>query len=141
MTTTPSATPSARTFAFRFTTPYRLLALPFGVTPATARVVVDDVNLEARFGPWLVRTVLTNVASVEATGPYSLPKTAGPAHLSLADRGLTFATNPDAGACMRFRTPVPGMEPTGRLLHPGLTVTVEDVDGLIALLRTHTGLG
>ncbi|MFL6138753.1 MAG: hypothetical protein ACJ74O_13260 [Frankiaceae bacterium] len=130
-------TPQA--FPFRWTTAYRVLALPFGVTPGNARVVVDDVNIEARFGPWLVRSVLTNVASVEASGPYSLPRTAGPAHLSLADRGLTFATNPRAGACIRFRTPVPGIEPTGRLLHPGLTVTVEDVDGLIALLEAGIG--
>jgi hypothetical protein len=126
---------ATQTFPFRFTTAYRLLALPFGVTPATARVTVDDVNLEARFGPWLVRSVLTNIVSVEATGPYSLPKTAGPAHLSLADRGITFATNPVAGVCVRFRTPLPGIEPTGRIVHPGLTVTVADVDGLVTLLH------
>ena len=136
-----STTGTVRTYPFRFTTPYRLLALPFGVTPGNARVLVDDDTFTARFGPWLVRTPLSNVTSVQVTGPYSPLKTAGPAHLSLSDRGLTFATNPDAGVCVTFRNPVPGLEPTGRLIHPGLTVTVADVEGLVTLLqaKTHTG--
>ena len=123
-----------RTFTFRFTTAYRVLALPFGVTPATAAVEVDDETFHARFGPWRVRTPLTNVASAQVTGPYSLPKTVGPAHLSVKDRGLTFATNPDRGVCVLFREPVRGLDPTGRLRHPGLTVTVADVEELLAVL-------
>ena len=50
-------------------------------------------RLIARFGPWQVQTALDNIADVSITGPYTFVKTAGPAHLSLADRGLTFATN------------------------------------------------
>jgi hypothetical protein len=34
-----------------------------------------------------------------------------------------------------FADPVSGMEPTGRLRHPNLTVTVADPDGLAAALR------
>src|SRR5690606_154531 len=69
-----------------------------------------------------------------------------PAHVSLADHGLTFATNPDKGVCIRFEEPVRGLDPLGLVLHPGLTVTVDDPAGLAELLdrtshnadRTHT---
>jgi hypothetical protein len=122
------------TFRFAFALPYRVAALPFGVTPATARVVVDE-DLRVTFGPWRLRTPLANIAGVEVTGPYSLIKTAGPAHLSFSDRGLTFATNGRRGVCVRFDEPVRGIEPTGRLRHPGVTLTVADVEGLATLLR------
>ena len=123
------------TYSFRFDPAYRVAALPFGVMPATTSVVVDDSRLEVRFGPWRLRTPLTNIAGTEVTGPYSFVKTAGPAHLSFTDRGVTFATNGARGLCIRFREPVRALDPTGRLLHPGATVTVEDVDGLAAALR------
>ncbi|GAB2932245.1 hypothetical protein GCM10027047_30680 [Rhodococcus aerolatus] len=120
--------------AFRFTTAYRVAALPFTVTPARSGVRVTDDELVVRFGPWTVRTPRSNVAGTDVTGPYSFPLTAGPPHLSVTDRGLTFATNGDRGVCITFREPVRGIEPTGRLRHPGLTVTVADVDGLRAAL-------
>src|SRR3954453_23981284 len=122
------------TFSFRFDPSYRAAALPFGVMPATASVTVDDGMLTVRFGLWRLRTPLTNVTGTEVTGPYSFVKTAGPAHLSFSDRGVTFATNGDRGLCIRFREPVPGIEPTGRLRHPGVTVMVDDIDGLSAAL-------
>lgn len=122
-------------FTFEFTTPYRFAALPFGITPTTCEVRCEQGGLEARFGPWRLRTTLDNVADVSITGPYTFVKTAGPAHLSLSDRGLTFATNGERGVCIRFRSPVGGIEPTGRLRHPSLTVTVADCDGLAELLR------
>ena len=122
-------------FPFRFTPTYRRLALPFGVRPSSTAVEVHGGWFEARFGPWRVRTPVENVAGTQRTGPYSLSKTAGPAHLSLADRGLTFATNPDAGLCIRFHEPVPGIDPRGWIRHPGLTVTVADLDGLEGALR------
>jgi hypothetical protein len=121
-------------FAFAFAPAYRIAALPFGVTPSTALVEVSDHELHARFGPWRVRTPVTNIAGVEASGPYRILMTIGPAHLSFTDRGLTMATNGDRGVCIRFREPVAGIEPTGRIRHPGLTVTVADCDGLLARL-------
>jgi hypothetical protein len=124
------------TFRFRFAPVYRVVALLFGVTPRNAGVVVADGRLLARFGRWSVETPLTNVAGSEVTGPYGKLRTVGPAHLSLVDKGLTFASNARRGLCIRFRDPVPGIEPTGRLLHPGLTVTVDDVDGLARALST-----
>jgi hypothetical protein len=81
-----------------------------------------------------VRTPLSNVAAAEATGPYSFLKTAGPARVSVTDRGLTFASNGDRGVRIAFHSPVPGMERAGRIRHPELTVTVRDIDGLIDAL-------
>lgn len=127
--------PPGPTFPFAFDPRYRAAALLLGVRPSTARVTVGGGVLDARFGPWHVTTPLANVAGAEVSGPYSLLKTVGPAHLSFADRGLTFATNGERGVCIRFHEPVRGIEPTGRLRHPGLTVTVADCDGLLAALR------
>jgi hypothetical protein len=124
------------TYSFRFDGAYQLAALPFGVTPATTSVTVEAGELVVRFGLWRLRTPLANVAGTEATGPYSFVKTAGPAHLSFTDRGVTFATNGERGLCIRFREPVRALDPTGRLVHPGATVTVDDVDGLAAELAS-----
>ena len=81
-----------------------------------------------------METPLANVAGACPTGPYSMLKTIGPAHMSLVDRGLTFATNREQGVCITFRRPVTGLDPLGVVLHPTLTVTVDDVDALLAEL-------
>ena len=120
----------AQRFAFRFEPLYQALALPFGVTPQSAFVDVRDGELVARFGPWVVRTPTENVVGTTRTGPFSVPKTAGPAHLSLADKGLTMATNREQGLCIRFREAVRGIDPAGVVRHPGLTVTVERIGEL-----------
>ena len=109
------------------------------MTETSALVTVTATDVEATFGPWTVKTPLANVASVSITGPYSFLKTVGPAHLSLSDRGITFATNSRRGVCLAFRRPVPGMEPTGTVKHPNLTVTVQDCDALAEQLRVHLG--
>ena len=121
-------------FPFRFASAYRLPALAFGITPLTARVDVDDTDLRVRFGPWSLRTPRSNVAGVQRTGGFGYLKTAGPAHLSFSDRGVSFCTNGDDAVCVRFHEPVRALDPTGRLRHPGATLTVEDVTGLIAAL-------
>ncbi|GAA2431167.1 hypothetical protein GCM10010191_51110 [Actinomadura vinacea] len=122
-------------FTFRFTRAYRFAALPFGVTPKSARVIVTDAVIDIRFGPWRLATNLNNVAEVEeVTGPYAFLKTAGPAHLSLADRGVTFATNSEGGVCIRFRSPVPAIDPLRLVRHPAATVTVEHPRSLAARL-------
>jgi hypothetical protein len=122
------------TFEFSFDRLPRALAMPFGITPSTTGVDVKDGQLLARFGPWRVSTSLDNVEGAQVSGPYATLLVVGPARLSIADRGLTFATNARRGLCIRFRQPVRGVEPTGRLRHPALTVTVADVDGLAAAL-------
>jgi len=125
----------SRRFDFHFTTAYRLAGLPFGITPSRCEVDTETDRVTVRFGPWRVETPRDNIAEVTTTGPYSFVKTAGPAHLSLADRGVTFATNGDRGVCIKFRTPVAGIEPTGLLRHPSLTVTVAECEALIEVLR------
>lgn len=124
-------------YRFDFEDRYRLPARLFGVTESSASVTVTTTDVEATFGPWTVRTPLTNVSSVSITGPYSFLNTVGPAHFSLSDRGITFATNSRRGVCLAFRRPVAGMEPTGALKHPNLTVTVQDCDALAEQLRVH----
>ena len=117
-------------FRFRFAPAYRAAALPFGVTPATAFVRVTDDELGIRFGPWGLRTSRANVVDAEETTGYSFVRTAGPAHLSLSDRGVTFATNAGPGLCLRFAAPVKGIDPLGLIRHPGATITVDDIPGL-----------
>lgn len=126
--------PRRATFTFAFDTPLALAALPFGVTPFTTRLDIADGRLHVRFGPWSVTTTLDNVAGAEATGPYTWFKVAGPAHISLKDRGLTFATNTRRGVCIRFKEPVTGIDPGGLVKHPALTVTVDRPDDLVAAL-------
>jgi len=126
----------ARRFAFKFDRLHRALALPFGVMPLTTYVDVDPAGrFVARFGPWLVETTLTNIISATRSGNYFPLKTVGPAHVSLADRGLTFATNDAEGVCIAFREPVTGIAPGGLIVHPALTVTVRDTDGLLDMLH------
>lgn len=121
-------------FPFRFDPAYRRLARLFGITPERAWLDVGETELEARYGPWHVRTPRSNVAGAEVTGPYAFLKTAGPARLAITDRGLTFASNGERGVCIAFHSPVTGIEPFGRIRHPELTVTVLDVEGLIEAL-------
>ncbi len=122
-------------FPFRFATAYRLPALAVGVTPRTAYVDVTGTELVVRFGLWRMRTALTNVAGVERTGGFAFLKTAGPPHLSFADHGVTFATNGDDAVCVSFHEPVRLLDPTGRLKHPGATLTVADPESLLATLQ------
>jgi len=74
------------------------------------------------------------VASVAITGPYQLLKVAGPARLSVRDRGITLATNAHQGVCIGFHEPVRAIDPVGAIRHPAVTVTVHDVAGLVLAL-------
>lgn len=121
-------------FPFRFTPAYRVPALMLGITPSTAYVDVTDDELRVRFGLFTLRTPLANVESWEESGGFAYFKTVGPARGSFTDRGVTFATNPDAALCVLFREPVPTLDPTGKVGHPGATMTVEDPAALAAAL-------
>lgn len=128
-----------RQFAFDFDPAHQWSSLPFGVTPATSFIRVDENDLWVRFGLWSVRTPLTNLIGWERSGPYAFVRTFGPARLSFADKGLTFATNSRAGVCVTFATPVRGLDPLGLIRHPGLTVTPVDIDGFLAALELSSG--
>lgn len=123
-------------FSFRFDR----VALPLralGISPATSWVEVDDTWFDARFGPWRCRTPLTNVKDVQTTWRYRAIKAIG-VRGSFADLGATFGSSTVGGVCVCFHEPVAAITPAA--IHPGLTVTVEDVEGLAAVLRERCGL-
>jgi hypothetical protein len=93
--------------------------------------LTDDGRFVARFGPLRVDTPITNVDGAHVTGPYRW-WTAPGARLSFTDDGLTFGTNAERGVCVHFVERVRGFGPRR---HSALTVTVEDVDGLVAALE------
>ncbi len=127
--------PTGREFRFAFDRSYQRVSWLFGVTASRALLTVTGAELTVRFGPWLLSTTLDNVTAASTTGPYAYLKTAGPAHLSLSDHGLTFATNGRLGTCLQFRDPVPAIDPFGLIRHPNLTVTIADAAGLMAILE------
>ena len=137
-TSPPRVRPRTGTFGFDFHPLFRLPARLVGVTPDSAHVELTTDALDVTFGPWRMVVPRGDIADVSRSGPYRPWKVIGPPHLSFADRGITFATNPREGVCLRLRKPAPGIEPTGRIRHPGLTVTVQDVDGLLDAL-SHAG--
>lgn len=122
---------TGREFGFAFDPSFRLPGRLFAITPDRCWIVASDTELSVRFGPWRIRTPLANIDRMEVTGPYHWWKVAGPARLGVTDRGLTFATNARRGVQFDFHQPIAGIEPTGRLRHPNLTVTPADWTGLI----------
>jgi hypothetical protein len=132
----PETAPAAgsREFAFAFDPLMAPVAALVGVLPSNSGVEVTDDEVVVRFGRWSMRVPRGDVESATVTGPYSMLKVAGPPRLSLADRGITFATNRDAGVCIALRRPHKGIEPIGLVKHPGLTVTVADPDELCRVL-------
>ncbi|AXT84286.1 hypothetical protein C6I20_03140 [Aeromicrobium sp. A1-2] len=139
--TAPPDAGDGQRFSFAWEPRYRLPAFAFGLTPRTAWVEVTGSELHVRYGFWSLRSALSNITGVEVSGPYAFLKTAGPAHLSMSDRGITFATNSREGLCMTFREPVPGIDPTKRIKHPGATLTVSDVAGLSRTLGFPRSVG
>ncbi len=122
-----------RRFPFADDPRYRWVVRLFGAGGQSSGVVVDDVELNVRFGPWRMRVPRSEITSAQVVGPFTAAKALG-TRLSLADRGLTFGTTDRAGVCMTFAHPVRGIEPFGVLRHPGLTVTVEDPEALVSAL-------
>ena len=120
-------------FAYRFD--YRLLPFwaPFGVRPRKDGVsVTGDDRLVATFGFMKIETPLANVEGAHITRGYRWWTSAG-ARGSYVDDGLTFGTNSDAGVCIHFDNKV--RSPLNRKGHSALTVTVADLEGLVAALE------
>src|SRR3954471_22920596 len=104
----------------------------FGVRRAKDGVTLtDDGRLRATFGFVKLETAVANVDGAHITRDYRWWTAAG-ARRSMKDDGLTFGTNADAGVCIHFREPVPSL--LRRKGHSALTVTVADLDGLVAAL-------
>ena len=94
--------------------------------------LTDDGRFVARFGWFRVDVPLSEVAGAHVTGDYRWWTAVG-VRLSAADDGLTFGTNAKRGVCVHFRKPIPRV--MGFRRHSALTVTVRDVDGLVAALE------
>jgi hypothetical protein len=126
------------TFAFRFDPGYRPLLLGLGVHPGNSSVTLtDDDRFVARFGRWVVDTPLANIDCVEITGPYRAHRAIG-VRGSAVDRGLTFGSSTKGGVCVTCREPLPKLLP-GMEHHPGLTVTVVDLEGLAGAVTERKG--
>jgi hypothetical protein len=124
---------STISMSFAFERPLDTWARWFAVVPTRSYVRLDDHGFEAVYGPWRVASLWSNVVGVERTGPYRAWKVAGPARLSLSDRGITMAGTTAGGACLRFREPVRGLDPLGVIRHPAATLGVDDLDLFIRL--------
>ncbi|GAA1775867.1 hypothetical protein GCM10009795_022380 [Nocardioides hankookensis] len=129
-----STTEVVREFEFAFAPAYAAAARPFGVSPASTSVEVGPHWLYVRYGPWKLLTPRANVVGAQVTGGFGFVRTAGPAHLSLSDRGVTMASNGDRALCLEFAEPVTAIDTTGVVRHPGATLTVADPEGLAAAL-------
>jgi hypothetical protein len=113
-------------FEFDFDYPLAAPLAAFGILPATSFVDVADGELVARFGPWSLRTPVSNIASTEVSGPYRWYTAVG-VRMSIADRGITFGSNAKAGLCLQFDEPVKALIPGGHgPRNPNATLTVTD---------------
>lgn len=117
-------------FPYRLDSRYRLLLAPFGVDGRDG-VTLTDGSFVATFGRARLETALTNVSGAHATHDYRWWKAVG-MRLSFADDGLTFGTATHGGVCVHF------VERVHRVIgvrdHSALTVTVDDLDGLVAAI-------
>lgn len=123
-----------QTFAFAFDPRFRPMLRLLGVRPENSSVTIDDEHFDARFGRWRLKTPVSNLKDVQITRGYQWFKAIGPRG-SAADRGCTFGSNADAGVCVCFHEPVGALISKDILKHPGLTVTVADVEGLAEAVR------
>lgn len=126
-------------YAFEFQNRYRPMLAALGVFPGTAWVDVDDDGVHAKFGLIGAEITYDNIEYVCVSGPYLAVKAIGP-RLSFADQGMTMGTTTAGGVCIKVKQPIKGLDPTGNLLHPGLTVTVVDREGFAADVRRRAGL-
>lgn len=124
------------TFPLRLATPWRWPLRLIGVRSGAAQVAITaDERLAAEFGPFRLETPLANVGGYLITGPYRFWRAIGPRG-SGADRGFTFGTSTHGGVCLCFEDWVPARYVRGGRME-SLTVTVDDIDGLVRLLERH----
>lgn len=109
------------------------LLLPFGFHASSdGATVTDDGDFTVTFGFLTLRTRTENIAGAHVTTKYRWWTAIG-ARRSMADDGLTFGSNANAGVCIHFRDPVPSL--LRRAGHSALTVTVADLEGLVHAIR------
>ena len=126
-----------RQFRYAIDNRYLPLILPFGLRRKRDGVTLgDDGSFVATFGFFSVATSLDNISGAHVTRHYRW-WTAFGVRASMADDGLSFGTNHQAGVCIHFTEKVPSrLSKSG---HSALTVTVEDLEGLTAALGGDPG--
>jgi len=108
------------------------LLIPFALHPSRDGVTITGGgHFHATFGFLKFATDLDNIDGAHITRDYRWWTAIG-ARRSFADDGLTYGTNSEAGVCIHFRERVPSL--LGPKGHSALTVTVEDLEGLTAIL-------
>lgn len=121
-----------RKFTYAVDKRFLPVLLPFGFRSSKDGVTVTDAgDFNATFGVLSLRTRLDNIESAHITSSYRWWTAVG-ARMSFVDDGLTFGTNFKAGVCIHFQEKVTSA--LRRKGHSALTVTVEDLDGLVAAL-------
>jgi hypothetical protein len=118
-------------FPYDFDDKYRILWRFSGAKPDRDGVTVDDDSFVATYGRKRVETPRANITGAHITRDYSWVKAVG-IRGSLADDGLTFGTCTRGGVCVHFDDRIPrvaGLKP-----HSAVTVTVADLEGLVATL-------
>ena len=110
---------------------FQLFWWPAGLRPDRDGVTVSDDNFVATYGRFRLTTPRANVAGAHITRGYRWWTAVG-MRLSLADDGVTFGTNANAGVCVHFHDRVRPV--IGPRRHSALTVTVADLDGLVEVL-------
>lgn len=124
--------PQVRFFPYRYEWALLPFWLGFRAWPGTQGVTLTEDRFTARYGPVRVDAPLSQIRNAEIIGPFQ-PWKVGGLRLSLADGGLTFGTNTDIGVCVQFHPPY--RRRIGFRDHPGLTVTVDRADELLAALH------
>lgn len=120
-------------FPYRFDRRYRAIWRPLGVRDGVDGVTVDDDTFRATYGRQRLETPLANVLGAHITTDYQWWKAVG-MRLSFADDGLTFGTATHGGVCVHFSERVPKV--IGFKDHSAVTVTVDDLDGLLAAIES-----
>jgi hypothetical protein len=115
-------------FGFAIDRRFLPVLLPFGLKRDRDGVTLaDDGTFAAAFGFFTISTTQANITGAHITRNYRWWTAVG-ARSSMADDGLTFGTNRDAGVCIHFAEKVPSR--LSKRGHSALTVTVSDLVGL-----------
>lgn len=124
-------------FPYRFDRTYVGLWWPLGVRDGVDGVTITDDSFIATFGRKRLETPMANVTGAHITLDYQWWKAVG-IRLSFADDGLTFGTSTHGGVCVHFKERVGAV--IGRKDHSAITITVDDLDGLVEAVETqHRG--
>jgi hypothetical protein len=122
-----------RRFKYAVDNRYLPLLLLFGFRNSKDGVTLTaEGDVAVTFGFLSMRTRIDNIDNVHITRDYRWWTAVG-ARRSFVDDGLTFGTNKRAGVCIHLHKKVPSA--LSRRGHSALTVTVEDLDGLVEALR------